>query len=230
MFGRVHCMPSVKLPSHSHAGSYATVVLGGGYWEAGDNGRHEAEPGDVLLHDHFDAHANMFGAHPSEILNLPLPSTVPRGSCLAKVDDPDRLMRIAERDLVEASAVLGATLVPRISNCLGDWPDQLASILRIDHDLKIGAWAARNGLDPATVSRGFSAAFGMSPAVYRRRQRAQCAWRSLIHGSHALADIAAELGFADQAHMTHDVKWLTGLAPGAWRRKVKSPQELPVAN
>jgi AraC-like DNA-binding protein len=29
--------------------------------------------------------------------------------------------------------------------------------------------------------------------------------------------IAAHLGFADQSHMTRSVRWLTGMAPQAWR-------------
>ncbi|MET3667922.1 helix-turn-helix domain-containing protein [Caulobacter sp. 1776] len=54
----------------------------------------------------------------------------------------------------------------------------------------------------------------------RRRveARARRAWALITGTMDTLASIAAETGFTDQAHMTRDVKALTGKAPGAWRR------------
>ncbi len=40
-----------------------------------------------------------------------------------------------------------------------------------------------------------------------------------LAGALELASIAQDLGFADQAHMTRAVKWLTGRTPAAWRRE-----------
>jgi AraC-like DNA-binding protein len=37
----------------------------------------------------------------------------------------------------------------------------------------------------------------------------------------ALTDLAYELGFADQAHMTRTVRAITGQPPRAWRAQVK---------
>jgi AraC-like DNA-binding protein len=37
----------------------------------------------------------------------------------------------------------------------------------------------------------------------------------------SLVDIAAQFGFADQAHMTRSVKNLTARCPGAWRLACK---------
>ena len=42
-------------------------------------------------------------------------------------------------------------------------------------------------------------------------------WGLITGTAEPLAGIAAEVGFSDQAHMTRDVKALTGKTPGAWR-------------
>jgi AraC-like DNA-binding protein len=39
----------------------------------------------------------------------------------------------------------------------------------------------------------------------------------VAHGEAALAAVAAEAGFADQAHMNRAVKALTERTPGVWR-------------
>jgi transcriptional regulator GlxA family with amidase domain len=59
--------------------------------------------------------------------------------------------------------------------------------------------------------------FGVSPEAFRARIRAQRALRSIQTTDAALSGIAAETGFADQAHMTRCLKQLTGMTPHAWR-------------
>ena len=43
------------------------------------------------------------------------------------------------------------------------------------------------------------------------------AWLAIARTHTPLAAIAADTGFADQAHMTRSVKDVTGASPGAWR-------------
>jgi AraC-like DNA-binding protein len=59
--------------------------------------------------------------------------------------------------------------------------------------------------------------FGVSPEAFRARIRARHALKSIQNTEAPLASIAAELGFADQSHMTRSVKQLTGIGPQAWR-------------
>jgi AraC-like DNA-binding protein len=210
---------------HSHMTGYAAVVLAGGYWEAGDEGRHRVEAGDVLLHFAFDGHWNGFGAGPSEVLNLPLPERW-RPGAFGRVADPDRIARVAERDMSDASRLLVDSFIPGDQARLNDWPDGLAAALRHNHDLEIGEWARHAGLAPETVSRKFKLAFGLSPVRYRRRQRARSAWPQLMSGAEPLAELAVAYGFADQAHMTHELLWLTGKTPGAWRSGRSKPYKI----
>jgi len=213
---RQHLAGGDRALRHRHARAYAALVLGGDYVEAGDAGRRRVSAGEVVLHDGFEAHANQFGAHGATVLNLPLPDNWRSPAAFMRVADPDAVVRAAERDPAAAVAALTGQLEPLPSQT-GDWPDRLADALRTGALLSLGDWAEQHRLAAATVSRGFRQAFGVSPVRYRAETRALAAWRSLALDA-SLADLAAETGFADQAHMTRAIVALTGRPPGAWRR------------
>ncbi len=204
---------------HRHAQAYAAVVLAGGYLEAGDRGRFRAQPGQVLIHGAWESHMDAFSGAGARVLNLPLTFAAP--FALAEVDDPDAVARAAERDVHEAARRLAAGARP-LEAALDDWPDRLAETLRRDPGQGLERWAETNGLAPETVSRGFRQAFGTPPRRYRAEQRALRAARALTTRGDPPAALAAELGFADQAHMNRTVMALTGQTPG--RLRIKSVQ------
>ena len=68
-------------------------------------------------------------------------------------------------------------------------------------------------LSPRTVERHFTHATGMSPREVRRIARARDAVARLQRGD-AIADVAHHLGYADQSHLTRELKRLTGYTPG----------------
>jgi transcriptional regulator GlxA family with amidase domain len=70
------------------------------------------------------------------------------------------------------------------------------------------------------LERDFGHWIGTSPRHLAQVSRVQAVSRKAQSGA-SLADIAADVGFADQAHMTRVVRQLTGLTP---RRFVRSPQ------
>ena len=210
-----------SLPRHRHQAAYAAIVLSGGYLEAGGEGRWRVEPGDVVFHPAFDAHQNQVSRR-STVLNVPL-DTLADLPPVFRVADPVALERAGRDDLHEAATrwrpvSLGAALSE-------DWPDLLAAAIRVDPALRLGDWAHGCRLAPATVSRGFFAAFGVTPSQYRAERRAHLAWRGLTRGTAPLAAVAQDCGFADQAHMSRAVRTATGATPGAWRR-IKSLQDL----
>jgi len=202
------------LVRHWHAQPYAAVVLQGGYHEAGEAGRYRVEAGDVLVHAPFSVHQNTAGAG-ALVLNLPLPLDYAAHSWRGRLSDPDRLARLAERDLHEATACLMAS-VEFGGPPLADAPDQLAAELG-GAGGRVADWAAAQGVDRATAYRWFRNAYGVSPARFRIEARARRTWRRLAWGAEGLAQVALAEGFSDQAHMTREVKAITGLTPGAWR-------------
>jgi len=213
---RQHLAGGAAAPRHRHAHPYAALVLDGGYVEAGDSGRRAVAPGEVILHGPFEAHANRFGRSGATVLNLPLPPGWRATSAFMRIRDPDTVVREAERDAVEAAGLLIGQLEPTPA-LPTDWRDDLAAVLSEDVPPGLTDWARAVGLAPATVSRGFRDAFGVTPHRFRAEARARAAWQRLAEPT-PLALLAVDAGFADQAHMTRAIVALTGRAPGAWRR------------
>jgi AraC-like DNA-binding protein len=78
-----------------------------------------------------------------------------------------------------------------------------------------GELETASGVSRYALARHFRACLGTSPYRYlvmRRLDRV----RALIAGGTALAEAAAEAGFADQSHMTRAFKKAYGLSPGRW--------------
>jgi Helix-turn-helix domain len=84
------------------------------------------------------------------------------------------------------------------------------------------AMAALRGEEPKTstrsVQRHVATATGLSANRIRQIVRARAAAQRLMQGDPIL-DVAHDLGYADQAHLTRDVKRLTGYTPGQTKRR-----------
>jgi hypothetical protein len=82
--------------------------------------------------------------------------------------------------------------------------------------------AALHGITPAvsprSVQRHFTRITGLSLRHVRQISRAREAVARLRTGE-AIADVAYELGYADQSHLTRDVKRLTGYTPAESQRR-----------
>ena len=89
---------------------------------------------------------------------------------------------------------------------------------QLRHHLTVKSMAAHLGLTSGHFSRAFRESIGSTPHRYLMIQRVSRA-RDLLRSTNLnLADVAAECGFSDQAHLT---KWFGnyfGMPPGVWRR------------
>jgi AraC-like DNA-binding protein len=74
------------------------------------------------------------------------------------------------------------------------------------------------GVSPYRLSRVFHRHVGVPLTRYRNRLRVGVALHRLEHGEPSLATLAAELGFADQAHLTRTVRAEVGETPHRLRR------------
>ena len=98
-------------------------------------------------------------------------------------------------------------------------PRQLAPVLatlqaRPSASLRQLAQAA--GLSPFQLIRAFRAATGLTPHAYQLNMHVNRA-RGRLQAGGALADIACELGFADQSHLQRVFKAHAGITPGRYR-------------
>ncbi|KIU16437.1 hypothetical protein TL10_13685 [Mycolicibacterium llatzerense] len=81
--------------------------------------------------------------------------------------------------------------------------------------------AAALGVSPYRLSRSFSNELGVSVTRYRNRVRVGRALDHLYRDDATLADVAATLGFADQAHFCRTLREQTGHTPTAVRRELR---------
>lgn len=80
------------------------------------------------------------------------------------------------------------------------------------------------GVDRFRLSRAFKAAFGIAPHGYLIQLRLVRARRLLALGK-APADVANDLGFADQSHLGRWFRRANGLTPGAYRSRCTKLQD-----
>ena len=78
--------------------------------------------------------------------------------------------------------------------------------------------ARQLGVSPYRLSRAFTRELGVSLSRYRNRVRVGQVMDRLEQGESHLADLAAELGFADHAHLSRTVRQHLGETPTALRR------------
>ena len=107
-------------------------------------------------------------------------------------------------------------LVNRLVAWLGDHSE----VTRVDE------LAREAGLSERSLQRLVEQRIGLSPKWLLQRRRLHDAVEALKAGRGTLAEVAADLGYADQAHFTHDFRTVTGMTPGEYLRDqpVRSPR------
>lgn len=212
---RQRFLPRSYVPWHTHRHAYAAVVLSGGYMEAGHGGRRLVEAGTVLVHGPFSAHTDRFDARGAEIVNVPLGPCLEVRAASGIVGDPEGLLR----DIWENPGKVHELLADRLEQAPmeAELPDLLAAQLDEGLECSLSEWASTNGVSPRTLSRHFQNLYYTTAAAYRAQARARRAWRRIVAETTPLPDLAYDLGFADQAHMSRAIAYLTGSTPRQWR-------------
>lgn len=75
--------------------------------------------------------------------------------------------------------------------------------------------SAHVGLSPFYFTRIFRQHTGLPPHAYRKQQRVFQA-KQLLQGHMPIAQVAAEMGFSDQSHLTRQFKQILGITPGQY--------------
>ncbi|RJK93832.1 helix-turn-helix domain-containing protein [Vallicoccus soli] len=81
---------------------------------------------------------------------------------------------------------------------------------------RVGDLCAASGLGERSLQRLVHRRLGIAPRWLVQRRRLQDAAVRLRDGTATAAQVAAELGYADQAHLTRDFARVTGTTPGAF--------------
>ena len=190
---------------------------------------------------HLDLHM-----HQDRLLKFLSPS-IGRSAALAAVRTPvetqdvgaiEKLARLMVDELSAPSrhGVYSESLAGSITTALLDIPDLpgeratgrltqakmnrlIARInARADRRLTVPEMAATVGLSESWFAFVFKQTTGKTPLQWQLANRIELAKTLLADGDLAMAAIATQLGFADQAHFTKAFRHVVGETPAAWRR------------
>lgn len=101
--------------------------------------------------------------------------------------------------------------------------DDARAVLAVERGVGLVELAARVGASPYHLSRVFAQVTGLTVSRYRSRLRVRRALDRLADGERDLAALAADLGFADHAHLTRTLRAETGLPPSLLRGVLCAP-------
>ena len=125
----------------------------------------------------------------------------------------------AARQLVEER-------LPALGSPSGDAALADAVVARVEEDpgiATVAALSAAFNLHERTLQRICSRFLGVSPRWVIRQRRLQDAAAQLGSGG-SLSELAARLGYADQAHFSRDFRAATGWTPGTFAAMARNPR------
>ncbi|MFH9569186.1 helix-turn-helix domain-containing protein [Streptomyces sp. NPDC017230] len=127
----------------------------------------------------------------------------------------DRVRRLAARVTAAPDPASGLEEAALSRAAETEPPDPLLRriVAALDAGRPVAATADGLGLSARQLHRRSLAAFGYGPKTLARVLRLQRAL-DLARAGTPLAETAARCGYADQAHLTRDVRELAGVAPG----------------
>jgi AraC family transcriptional regulator len=85
-------------------------------------------------------------------------------------------------------------------------------------DVQLHVLSGLVNLSRSYFSRAFKISTGLAPHQWLLHARIAKAKQLMLVGDHPLAQIAVDVGFADQAHFTRTFGRAVGESPGSWRR------------
>jgi len=105
------------------------------------------------------------------------------------------------------------------------YDEKIAQALKIidetSGEIKIAELAAQLNLSTRQLERRFKKVSGLSPKQFARTRRIRAAAVDLVENSRLnWANRAAEMGFADQSHLTHEFVSVTRRSPNSFAKKV----------
>jgi AraC-like DNA-binding protein len=90
-------------------------------------------------------------------------------------------------------------------------------------EVRVESVAERLGVTARHLRRAFTKSVGIGPKEFARTVRLQRAVRAAAATSNDWAQIAADAGYYDQAHLIADFRELVGLTPGAFLKRAGDP-------
>jgi AraC family transcriptional regulator len=243
-------LPGERMAPHWHPGTQVSMVLRGVVEEGVGGREHQGTAGAVVVKPAGTVHRNVFGPAPVRMLSINLVSVGadaedrlaalqawrwmeggPASRALWRLlstagvdrEKAPSLLSDGFWEMVDALEAVGAS--PASPSAPPPWLRRVHDLL---HDCAGAAPPVRDlaraaGVHPVYLARAFRRAYGVPVTEYARRLRVRAAADRVASTELSLARIACEAGFADQAHLTRELRRETGLTPGALRRAAATP-------
>ncbi len=226
-----------RFRKHEHDTVHVCVVLAGGFIEREKKGWRDVAPGTVrvsgasrhdidfsnagatcLLIEGDFAHTTLAGMRFIESDHR-LISLAHHISEAGVTKDPSS--RVRKDDLTtELIAQVDRRLRGRTSSP-PPWLDRVRDLIHATGgSASMAELACEAGVHRVHVARTFRDHYGMPVTTYARKVRVQGALSLLATSKYSLSRLAAESGFADQSHLTREVRVATGLTPGRLRSEL----------
>jgi len=226
------------VPSHAHAHPYFCYVSDGGFEECGGGGSYVATRGMLVFHPAAETHSDEFGLGGGKCFNIEVGADVElahkpgvvRGAPVRYAAELYREMRAWDAASALVVEALTAALIARVDfdarRTVAPPRRSRADLARTADRLRedpcnpppLALLAGEAGLTPISFGRAFRREYGCGVGAFLRAERVELAKRALAESSRTVSTIAAELGFADQAHLTRVFRDATGWTPAAFRR------------
>lgn len=228
-----------RIRGHGHAGVHVCLVRAGGFRERLPSGPGACGPGTVRVSPAGALHALDVGGEGAsgEILELEDAVTVglaapPRAMVFlhpeASVPAVARLdAAVAAHDAFAAECAALELVARSLHATAGPEPPRWLRDLRADLDAapltapSLRAYAARHAHHRTHTARAFRHWFGRSLGAHVRARRLVAAAAALHAPDVPLAALAADLGFADQAHFTRAFRVRFGVPPARFRGQAR---------
>jgi AraC family transcriptional regulator len=229
----------LNLPRHEHPEATVAIVLRGGFLGTYAGIERDCSPMTLLVEPAGATHANRFGDADSAVVTLslgvggwPAVDSVARRQRFARDPFAASLAQQADTELRRPDALtplaveaLGLELVTRLARTPDDrgvpaWLGQARELLhgRFAESLRLADVASAVGVEPDRLARAFRRVYREPLATYVRRLRVAAAASLLVGGDgQSIAAIAAEVGFADQSHLTRCFVRVLGTTPARYR-------------
>ncbi len=239
---RVVHPPAQCIDGHRHHAACLTLHVVGGYTEVHEAGDQLIVGPAAVLHPPGRWHANRIAAGGLETVSIVFDPMLLRASVGPRLLDEGsrtwiggsaaaRARRLAalwthpgapEAILVRALAdFLGITLQERDAPPTPEWLTQVRRALDSPSPPSTFALSSALDLHPAWLARAYRAATGEGLQETLRRKRVERAALLLRRTGISLAQIAVEVGFCDQSHMTRVFGLILGRTPLEVRAEAK---------
>ena len=233
------------LPAHTHRNAYFSMLLNGSYREVFGTRTLEYHAGTTALHPENFTHHDFIGGRGGHFFMAELsPEWMQRTQALlptfkvpaafltgdarrnferlhAEYRRADEWSTLAIEGLILETLAAACRTRSTRETAAPHWISVVCELLHAspaDH-VSIQSLAERFVLDPIYLGRTFKRFTGETLARYRHRLRVEKA-RNLLRKEKPLVEIAHELGFADQSHLTRVFRREMGSTPAAYRRNL----------